>query len=242
MKPIVNSSAYYFMELGSEELPALQCMLKEHALQCKLKGTILLSPEGINLALAGSLSNMTSFKKHLSQCLPALSDLTYNESYSSYQPFQHLFVKLKKQIIPFPDAFPSQANAAPYITPQTLQNWLENSQDMLLLDTRNQYEVEAGTFHNTISLSLNHFRDFPKQAATILADFKQKPIVSFCTGGIRCEKASAELLTQGFTKVYQLKGGILNYFHQCGNAYYQGGCFVFDEREIIHPDDMQRAG
>lgn len=236
---IINSSAYHFMTLQASDLPDLQTKLQAGAAQSNLKGTILLSLEGINLALAGTPSDMDQFKLDLCHYLPELKALSYRETYSATQPFKRLFVKIKKQIIPFPDStIPLEKGTAPYIEPNVLLAWLQEEKDIILLDARNQYEVEAGTFQKTTSLSLNHFRDFPALAKTLPTDFKQKPMVTFCTGGIRCEKASSELLQQGFKEVYQLKGGILNYFDQCGGQYYQGGCFVFDEREVVYPNKM----
>ena len=236
MSNIVNISAYHFMELPKEDLADLKSTLMAQALKLALKGTILLSPEGINIALAGTLAAITEFKASLVQLFPELAHLAYRETYSDNQPFQHLFIKIKKQIIPFPDTqIPLKKEAAPYISPEEFQKWLTTNQDMVVLDTRNQYEVEEGTFKNSISLELKHFKDFPKSAQTLPESFKTKPVVTFCTGGIRCEKASAALLEQGFKNVYQLKGGILNYFERCGHQHYEGGCFVFDEREVVYP-------
>jgi len=224
---IINSSAYRFIPLSSNDLPQLKATLYPLAKQLNLKGTILLSPEGINIALSGARPEITQFKAGLKNHFPDLSEMDYDETTSSYQPFQHLFVKIKKQIIPYSDpAIPLNKEGASYVTPKTLFNWLKAKRDIALLDARNQYEVEAGTFENMISLNLKHFRDFPTQVNQLSPSLKQKTIVTFCTGGIRCEKASATLLQQGFQAVYQLKGGILSYFKQFGKQYYQGGCFV----------------
>lgn len=237
MMTIVNRSAYRFMRLEDSNLPALQSKLNKIAQSLALKGTILLSPEGINLALAGTMKNMTQFKIKLETTLPELSNLDYRETYSDTQPFQKLLVKVKKQIIPFPDrAMPLAKETAPYITPATLLAWLKEKRDVIILDTRNHYEVEVGSFQNKIAMALRHFRDFPQAAHQLPLTFKRKPVITFCTGGIRCEKASGTLLNQGFQEVYQLKGGILNYFNHCGDQYYQGGCFVFDERRVVYPN------
>jgi UPF0176 protein len=240
MSNIVNISAYHFMALPQEELPTLKSKLLTHTAVLKLKGTILLSSEGVNIALAGVAHAIAEFKTLLVQLFPELANLEYRETYSNTQPFQHLFVKIKKQIIPFSDTeIPLEKPAAPYIAPEEFAQWLANNEEMTVLDTRNQYEIEAGTFKNSLSLNLKHFRDFPKFARTLPESLKTKPVVTFCTGGIRCEKAATALLDQGFKNVYQLKGGILNYFERCGSQHYEGGCFVFDEREVVYPPQTE---
>jgi UPF0176 protein len=231
---IINSSAYRFMQLPPTQLVDLQAKLQDTAAAFSLKGTILLSPEGINIAVSGTLDGINQFKDYIEGCFPGIGTLSYNDTYSSHQPFRHLFVKIKKQIIPYDDGhIPPAEGTAPYITPKTLFHWLHTQRDITLLDARNQYEVEAGTFQQTVSLNLECFRDFPHQSAQLPALLKQKTVVTFCTGGIRCEKAANTLLKQGFQEVYQLQGGILNYFKACGRQYYQGGCFVFDARNVI---------
>lgn len=234
---IINLAAYRFVSLSADTLPSLQLKLKTHTSLLGLKGTILLSPEGINLSVAGNQTAITQFKNYLQQCLPILDQLHYHESYSDTQSFQRMLVKLKKQIIPFPDCeVPLKKATAPYLEPNVLKTWLQADQDIVMLDTRNHYEVAAGSFQNAIQLDLKHFRDWPTAIQKLSPALKENPIVTFCTGGIRCEKAAASLMQAGFKTVYQLKGGILNYFKHCGNAYYQGGCFVFDERETLYAE------
>ncbi|MFN9914128.1 MAG: rhodanese-like domain-containing protein, partial [Pirellulaceae bacterium] len=117
-----------------------------------------------------------------------------------------------------------------------LKAWLDAGRPVTLLDTRNDYEVELGTFQQAIDLGIHHFRDFPQAAAAIPEEIKARPMVTFCTGGIRCEKAGPYLEQLGFREVYQLDGGILNYFERCGNSHYEGDCFVFDHRVAVTPE------
>jgi UPF0176 protein len=123
-----------------------------------------------------------------------------------------------------------EVTRAPAIAPNILKQWLDEKRDITLLDTRNDYEVRFGTFKKATHLAINDFSDFPKAATALTAD---KPVVMFCTGGIRCEKAALELLHAGFPEVYQLEGGILNYFQETDGAHYEGECFVFDERVAL---------
>jgi UPF0176 protein len=226
-------SAYKFVELADQDLPIFKRELIDCATQLSLKGTILLSPEGINLMLEGGQEAITQFKGHL-ESIPVFSGLTYHETFSNIQPFEKLFVKCKKQIIPFKgQSFP----AAPYLAPETLKAWLEEKRDFILLDTRNDYEVEAGSFEGAMDLKLKHFREFTQKTAPLL-EHKSKLIVTFCTGGIRCEKAASFLIKQGFENVYQLKGGILSYFKCCGSDFYQGKCYVFDQRAALTPEAL----
>jgi UPF0176 protein len=191
--------------------------------------------------LAGTEGNINAFigyfnENPLFQPL-GLANLTYKKSWSESQPFNRMLVKLKQEIIPLglPEIQPSQ-HTAPALPPQLLKQWLDEGMEFTLLDTRNDYEIRLGTFEKATVLDLQHFRDFPSAcAAQLPAETKQKPLVMFCTGGIRCEKASVALEQQGYNQVYQLEGGILNYFEQCGSAHYSGDCFVFDKRVALNP-------
>lgn len=224
----LNIAAYKFIEL--HDVDSLKSALEIHT--ADLCGTILLSPEGINIMLAGDPTHIRHFQATLQQDA-RFSDLHYKEHLSDIKPFQRLKIKLKKEIIAFGIASvnPIQEKA-PYIKPKELKDWLENQKDFVLLDTRNEYEVAEGTFQNATHININHFRDFSKAVETLSA-LKNKTIVTFCTGGIRCEKAALLLQQQGFSDVYQLEGGILEYFNQCGDAFYDGKCYVFDERITI---------
>ena len=200
-----------------------------------LKGTILLSKEGINLNLAGNATNITSFKQYLKKD-PRFTDMVFHELFSDNIPFQHLKIKLKQEIItlrqPEVDAV---THRAPHLSPTVFKQWLDEKRDITVLDTRNDYEVRFGTFKGAIHLQLTDFSKFPAAIHRSLqnSSLKNKPIVMFCTGGIRCEKAALHLINQGFSDVYQLDGGILGYFATVGSTHYEGECFVFDERTSV---------
>lgn len=225
---IINIATYKFVPLI--ELEDLKENLKQLCGSLGLKGTILLSSEGINIAVAGTRSGIDAFLDWLNND-HRFTDMPINQSISSYQPFKRMLVKTKRETITMrtPEVNPARS-PAPRITPEQLKQWLDEGRDIVLLDTRNQFEVEYGTFKNALSLNLKSFTDFPQAISKLEAACRDKPIITFCTGGIRCEKAAPLLEKQGYRQVYQLSGGILNYFKQCGGEHFDGNCFVFDER------------
>ncbi|TAK75045.1 MAG: sulfurtransferase, partial [Gammaproteobacteria bacterium] len=182
---------------------------------------------------AGEIDNIAAFQAYLKEDT-RFADITFRESYSATQSFQRLKVKIKKEIITLrqPEINPVEGRA-PAIAPETLKQWLDEKRDITILDTRNEYEVEMGAFKGAVNLHINHFVEFPQAVTAIERD---KPVVMYCTGGIRCEKAALYMKSQGFSEVYQLDGGILNYFNRVGGAHYEGGCFVFDERVLLEPE------
>ncbi len=228
---LLHIAAYKFVTL--HDLPKLRELFKKISQDLQLKGTILLSLEGINLMLAGEPAAISQFKAFL-ETQPSFRGLHFRENFCEEQPFKRMWVKLKKEIITMgiPTIHP-EATPAPRITPQELKQWLDEGRDITLLDTRNEYEISAGSFKNAINPHLKHFRHFPAAIPTLDPVLKNKPVVTFCTGGVRCEKAAIVLQEQGFQEVYQLDGGILKYFEDCGNAHYQGECFVFDNRITV---------
>lgn len=230
---IVNIAAYRFVTLDRlEQRRSLLCDLTH---RLGLKGTILLSTEGINLFLAGSREAVDEFLEHLRR-EDAFADLPVKESFSQVPPFGCMKVKLKREIIPLGiDGIAPAETPAPALSAKSLRRWLDEGREVILLDVRNEYEIEHGTFENAVTLGLDHFRNLPAAVAQLPPDVRTQPIVMFCTGGIRCEKAGPFLLQQGFNEVYQLDGGILKYFEECGDAHYRGNCFVFDERVAVDP-------
>jgi UPF0176 protein len=228
--PVVNLSSYCFTPFAAEALPGLRDRLRALTQELGLRGTILLATEGINLFVAGSRAATDAFLAEL-RTWPGLADLAPKESLSDEQPFNRMLVKIKKEIIAFglPSVDPARA-PAPRLAPETLRQWLDEGRPVTLLDTRNTYEIRLGTFRNALVPAIENFRDFPAAAAKLPAELKAQPIVTFCTGGIRCEKAAPYLQQLGFAEVYQLDGGILKYFETCGGAHYEGECFVFDRR------------
>jgi predicted sulfurtransferase len=230
---ILNTAFYKFCSLT--DLPALRVRLRERCRALGLKGTILISEEGINASLAGEEASVRALMGEL-KADPCIGEFDTKESLSEKPPFMRMFVKIKKEIIPMgrPDIRPAEFTA-PRLAPTELRNWLDQKKDVLLLDTRNEYEIEHGTFKGARTLGMKHFREFSSKLKTLPEDVRSKPIVMFCTGGIRCEKAAALALKENFREVYQLDGGILRYFEECGDTHYQGSCFVFDERVALEP-------
>ncbi|VVD63487.1 rhodanese superfamily protein [Pandoraea eparura] len=236
---IVNIAAYKFVTL--DDIATLRPALQATCQALDLKGTILLAPEGINLFLAGGREAIDAFLAEL-RADARFADLAVKESLSETQPFRRMLVRPKKEIITMkmPVIKPADGRA-PGIDPVTLKRWLDAGRDddgrpVVMLDTRNDFEVDVGTFDNAIDYRLTKFSEFPDIVASHREDFEGKTIVSFCTGGIRCEKAAIYMRDIGLEHTYQLDGGILKYFEDVGGAHYQGDCFVFDYRTALTPD------
>ncbi len=242
VQPLVNISSYKFILLADDRLPALRDALKTFCINCSMKGTILLSPEGINLMLCGTQEAITQFWEML-RAYPEFADMQPKQSESLFPAFKRMKVLIKKEIITMrrPEIKPLE-QTAPRVAPKELQQWLNSKRDVLLLDTRNEFEIAYGTFENAINPHIPHFQMFADAVETlektVPADthVKDRTIVTFCTGGIRCEKASAYMMELGYKNVFQLDGGILKYFEETGGAHWNGSCFVFDERVAVTPD------
>ena len=231
---IVNIAGYRFVSL--DDLARRREALKPRCEELGLKGTILLSPEGINLFLAGSRESIDQFLDEF-RAQKKFADLAVKESLSDRQPFRRMNVRLKREIIAFGvDGVDPSRNTAPRISPAQLKQWLDEARPLTMLDTRNRYEVELGSFKDAVDLKIDSFRSFPVAAESLPESVRSEPLVMYCTGGIRCEKAAALLVERGFTEVYQLDGGILNSFEQCGGEHWQGECFVFDHRVALDSD------
>ena len=228
---VVNIAGYKFEPL--ENPVDLVRMYQQKCDELKLKGTMLISKNGINFSLAGTqqaTDTIIAFLEEDNRFLNIPLKVTYSET----QPFRRMKVRLKKEIISLgrKDINPRELTGE-RISPQDLKNLLDNKEDVLVLDTRNEYETRVGKFENAIDLNLDTFRDFPKAIESLPEEYKDKQIVMYCTGGIRCEKASAVMLKAGFADVKQLEGGVLDYFKETGGAYWEGDCFVFDERVAL---------
>lgn len=228
---IVNIAAYKFTTIT--RLKELRQSLRRFCERNKLRGTILLAGEGINLFIAGDPPNVDKLIARL-ESDEEIGSLEVKRSYTAYQPFNRMLVKVKQEIIAFgvEGIAPNNAHASK-IPPQELKQWLDEGRDFTLLDTRNDYEVQLGTFDAAVTPDLDHFRDFPKVAETFPEEWRRKPLVMFCTGGIRCEKAGPLMDRMGFEDVRQLDGGILKYFEEVGQDHYRGDCFVFDQRVAV---------
>ena len=233
MKPILNAAAYKFAPLT--DLMSRRDRLRELCERLQLRGSILISPEGINLFVAGEADPVESLLTEL-RSWPGLADLTPKLSGTETQPFRRMIVRVKKEIIAFGVKGIDPARyTSPKLPATELKRWLDEKRPVTLLDTRNRYEVKLGTFRNALSIDIDHFHDFPAAVEKLPTELKDQPIVMFCTGGIRCEKAGPFMEREGFQQIYQLDGGILKYFEECGAAHYDGECFVFDRRVGVDP-------
>lgn len=228
---IKNIAAYKFVPL--DRLPERRKQLRILTKRLELSGTILLSTEGINLFLAGTPEEMDAFLDELRRD-EAFADLEVKVSYSDSIPFRRMLVKLKREIISFePQGITPTSAPTEKLPPRELKQWLDEGRPVTLLDVRNDYEVKLGTFRNAQAIGVSHFRHFAEQVLRLPPEWKDQPVVMFCTGGIRCEKAGPFMAQQGFQQIYQLEGGILKYFEECGDAHYDGSCFVFDQRVAL---------
>ena len=233
---ILNIAAYRFVAL--DRLPELKDAITQALAAHRILGTVLLAEEGINLFLAADSEAIHDFLVWL-QRDARFHGLDIKQSWSAVQPFHKLLVKIKPEIIRMNHpAIQPGAGRAPAVDAATLKRWLDRGSDddgrpVAMLDTRNTYEVDAGTFRQAIDWRLAKFTEFPQAVQDHSAELAGKTIVSFCTGGIRCEKAAIYLREAGVQHVYQLDGGILNYFEACGQAHFDGECFVFDDRRGV---------
>ena len=230
----LNIAGYKFVVLPDRD--ALRQPLKQQCDELELRGTILLSYEGINIFIAGPEENINVFRSNLMDD-ERFADIEFKQSYSQHQPYSRMNVRLKNEIISV--GLPNFDRIEPddgRIRPQELRSRLLNDDDLVLLDTRNTYETRLGTFQNAIELDLDNFRSFPKAVSKLGDEYKDKEIVMFCTGGVRCEKASVIMKDAGFNNIKQLEGGILGYFEQVGGDYWDGECFVFDKRVALLPN------
>jgi UPF0176 protein len=231
---VLNISAYKFVPLP--DAAALREPLLARCLALELRGTILLADEGINLFVAGAPDAVRALLAHL-RADPRLADLQPKESWSGAVPFGRMLVKHKREIIRMnhPAIRPDQGRA-PALDAKTLKRWLDQGHDdagrpVVTLDTRNAFEVDQGSFEGAVTWDLQKFSDFPAALQAHAGELRGKTVVSFCTGGIRCEKAALVMQEAGLQNVWQLEGGILKYFEETGGSHFHGSCFVFDARE-----------
>lgn len=225
---ICNISGYRFIPLT--HLEKWQLYFRELTASLQLKGSIVLSPEGINIMLAGPQNKIDAWISTIEKN-PEWAGLEFKLSYSQTIPFKRLLIKIKPCLVP--GAVNPLKEPAPNISPEDLNQWYQEGRKFTIIDTRNNYEVEVGHFKNALNIHLHEFKDFPEKIKALASDIKENPVVVYCTGGIRCEKAAPLALKAGFKNVYQLEGGILKYFETCGAEFFEGHCFVFDERRMI---------
>ena len=227
-------SFYKFVKI--QDPKALQTKLKELTDKLNMKGTIILAHEGVNAMVSGSSSNIQAFKEYL-WADKHFTDLEFKDSYYDKESFRRMLVKVKKYIITMRKEVDPLEETGEYIAAEEFKKWQDEQKDMLIVDTRNDYEYQMGTFKNAIDPDIKSFDEFPDWVEKELGDQKDKTIVTFCTGGIRCEKATAYMKKIGFKKVYQLEGGIIKYLEKTmdekENNHWEGECIVFDKRKAI---------
>ncbi len=237
---ILNIAAYRFVAI--DDADAVATRMRGRAEHAGLRGTVLVAPEGINLFLAGEEISLRGFLDEL-RADPRFAGLHARESWSTAMPFSRLKVKCKDEIIAFrrEHSTPLQAGQrAPAVDPPTLARWIAQGHDdagrrLVLLDTRNREEFGFGSFRGALTLPIDNFTELPEALAPHRETLRDATVVSFCTGGIRCEKAALWLRADGMDNLLQLDGGILGYFEQVGGTGYEGGCFVFDQRVALDP-------
>src|SRR3989344_2346176 len=213
---------------------------EKHLEMCKslgILGKVLIAREGINGSVSGSKIQTERYKKVL-KSIPEFSDIVFKEEIGTLHPFTKMVVKAKKEIIRL-DKKVNLNKKGKYISPEDFLKLYKNNEDVIILDTRNDYESKIGRFKNAITPKISSFREFPK-AAEMLKDKKNKKIIMYCTGGIRCEKASAYMIQQGFKDVSQLEGGIINFCQKFPNSVWEGKCFVFDDRLLSNVDSESK--
>lgn len=232
METIVVAALYKFVRLS--DFADLRTPLREVMQANNVKGTLLLAEEGINGTIAGSRRGIDAVLAWLKKD-ERLQDLDHKESLTEEMPFLRTKVKLKKEIVTLgvPGIDPLD-NAGTYVTPEKW-NELISDPEVLLIDTRNEYEIEIGSFKGAVNPDTETFREFPAYVAENLDPARNKKVAMFCTGGIRCEKSTAYLKSQGFEEVYHLKGGILKYLEEvpAEQSLWEGDCFVFDDRVSV---------
>ena len=235
---VLNIAAYRFVAIDDPD--AVAARLRALAEAGDLRGTVLVAPEGINLFLAGAEQAIDAVLAGL-QVDARFAGLEVKRSWSATQPFGRLKVRRRREIIAFRrDEASPLARRAPSVAPEVLARWMAQGRDdtgrrLVLLDTRNREEVAHGSFEDALTLPIDNFVDLPDALAPHRAALADATVVSFCTGGIRCEKAALWMRDAGMDNVLQLEGGILNYFERVGGQGYAGACFVFDARIALDP-------
>jgi UPF0176 protein len=233
--PVLNFATYRFVPLAEPEVVRdwFRAVSEKHS----VKGTILLANEGVNLFVAAQEAQALAWLAEV-EADERFANLGAKQSWSATIPYRKLVVKVRKEIIRMDQpGIVQQHGRAPAVDSATLKRWLDAGVDdagkpVVMLDTRNQFEVDMGTFNDAVSWNIERFSQFPPATDAHAAELEGKTVVSFCTGGIRCEKAAIYLRHAG-VDAYQLEGGILKYFEQTGGAHYTGNCFVFDDRAIV---------
>jgi UPF0176 protein len=228
-------SFYKYVDVENPE-----SLAKEHLDWCLangIKGKVYLAKEGINGSVFGEDEVTDKYKSHL-KSYKIFEDVWFKETPTYQVAFNKMHVRVKNEIVNSGLNETSLEYTAPKLTPEQLLKFYEDKKDFVIVDARNWYESKIGKFKNAITPQITHFREWPKVVES-LSEYKDKTIVTYCTGGIRCEKASAYMREQGFKDVYQIDGGILNYIQQFPDTYWEGGMFVFDDRRVFEPNTKE---
>jgi UPF0176 protein len=228
-------SFYKYVDVENPE-----SLAKEHLDWCLasgVKGKVYLAKEGISGSVFGNDEVTDKYKSHL-KSYKIFEDVWFKETPTNQVAFNKMHVRVKNEIVNSGLNKTSLEYTAPKLTPEQLLKFYEDKKDFVIVDARNWYESKIGKFKNAITPQITHFREWPKVVES-LSEYKDKTIVTYCTGGIRCEKVSAYMREQGFKDVYQIDGGILNYIQQFPDTYWEGGMFVFDDRRVFEPNTIE---
>ncbi|PKL81660.1 MAG: hypothetical protein CVV24_14105 [Ignavibacteriae bacterium HGW-Ignavibacteriae-3] len=213
---------------------------KNHLKFCvdnQIKGRIWISSEGINATVSGTIENIEKYKSEI-RSFPEFKDIWFKEDAHYEHAFKKIHVRVKREIVTADFGKVDLTKTAKRLKPEELNEFYSSGKDFVIIDTRNDYESNIGKFKNAVTPKLKTFRDWPKVVEE-LEDLKNKTVITYCTGGIRCEKASALLVEKGFKDVYQMDGGIWNYITKHPDKYWEGSVFVFDERRIVSPNTKE---
>lgn len=202
-----------------------------------LKGKIYVASEGLNGNVCGEVANIELFKVFIKHML-GFEDTLFKEDEIDTLVFSAMHVRVKKELVNLGIPGLTNKNGGTRLSPEKLLEFYESGKDFVIIDTRNSYESKIGHFKNSINPEMKNFREW-KNVAESLQDYKDKAVVTYCTGGIRCEKASAYLVELGFKDVYQLDGGILTFIKKFPDTYWEGGMFVFDGRKVVNPNSKE---
>lgn len=218
-----------------------ESLAKDHLQWCvenNVKGKVYLANEGINGSVFGDDMTTASYKNHL-RSYKIFEDVWFKETPADKIAFRKMYVRVKEEIVNSGLMKTKLEHTAPKLTPEQLLKFYEDKKDFIIVDARNWYESKIGKFKNAVTPQITHFREWPKVVDS-LNEYKDKTIVTYCTGGIRCEKASAYMREKGFKDVYQIDGGILNYIQKFPDTYWEGAMFVFDDRKILEPNTKEK--
>lgn len=230
---VFNISGYVFFPL--EKSQDYQEPIKNKCQELNIMGSIIVSPEGINVMMAGDENNIRAFVRYLEEELK-FPPIDYRKSYSNSIPYNRLLIKHKSFIVAG-DQYKFGADNGQALEPKEFKKWLDENKKMTIIDVRNDYENRVGKFTRASDFGSYNFNEFPEIAKKNLDHLdRNEPIVSICTGGIKTEKASIVLKEMGFKNVFFLKGGIIKYFEECGKEHYEGDCFIFDKRVAINAE------